>query len=265
MPPRRAGWRELGRDLAASLRFFSILPLPAAAAPPPSFAAFAWAAPLAGAIVGAVGAVALALALRLGLPPVLAAVAAVATLFAVSGGLHEDGLADFADGLAAGRSRDERLAIMRDSRIGVFGAGALTLALIARVGAVATLAAGGGGGAAAALIVAGAAARLGALVPLAALAPARPDGLGASAGRLAPPTFLAATAATAVVAIVCGLATLGVGRALLAALLAVAAAGAIAALARARLGGQTGDVAGAAALAAEIVALAGLLIGGATP
>ena len=259
------GLARARRDLAASLRFFSILPLPAAAEPAPPFAAFAWAAPLAGAINGGLSSVALIVALRLGLPAGLAAVAPVATLFAVCGGLHEDGLADFADGLAAGRSRDERLAIMRDSRIGVFGAGALTLALIARVAAVAALAASGGATAAAAQIVAGAAARLGALVPLAALAPARPDGLVASAGRLAPTTFLAAAAATAGVAIVFGLANFGVGRAVLAALLAAAAAGAIAALAGRRLGGQTGDVAGAAAQAAEIVALAGLLIGGPTP
>jgi len=254
------------RDLAASLRFFSILPLPAPADPAgPAFSRFAWAAPLAGALIGALAALALALALWLRLPPTLAAVAAVATLALVCGGLHEDGLADFADGLSAGRSREERLAIMRDSRIGAFGAIALTLALIARVSAVAALARGGWGPAAAALILAGAAARLGALVPLTTLAPARADGLGASAGRLAPPTFLAAAAATAAVALIVGLAALGVGRALFAAALAASAAGGIAALAQRRLGGQTGDVAGAAEQAAEVAALVGLLIGAATP
>jgi len=254
------------RDLAASLRFFSILPLPAPADPAgPAFSLFAWAAPLAGALIGALAALALALALWLRLPPTLAAVAAVATLVLVCGGLHEDGLADFADGLSAGRSREERLAIMRDSRIGAFGAIALTLALIARVSAVAALARGGWGPAAAALILAGAAARLGALVPLAALEPARKDGLGASAGRLAPAILIAAAAATAAVALVVGLAALGVGRALLAAALAAAAAGGIATLAQRRLGGQTGDVAGAAEQAAEVAALVGLLIGAATP
>jgi len=251
------------RDLAASLRFFSILPLPAPADPAgPAFSLFAWAAPLAGALIGALAALALALALWLRLPPTLAAVAAVATLVLVCGGLHEDGLADFADGLSAGRSREERLAIMRDSRIGAI---ALTLALIARVSAVAALARGGWGPAAAALILVGAAARLGALVPLAALEPARKDGLGASAGRLAPAILIAAAAATAAVALVVGLAALGVGRALLAAALAAAAAGGIATLAQRRLGGQTGDVAGAAEQAAEVAALVGLLIGAATP
>ena len=269
-PERRAAaarWAaRAGRDLAASLRFFSILPLPAPAEPAASaFSDSAWAAPLAGALIGLVAAIALAVALRLGLPPTLAAVAAVATLALVSGCLHEDGLADFADGLAAGRSRDERLAIMRDSRIGAFGATTLTLTLIARVGAIAALAGGGAAPAAAALVLAGAAARLGALVPLTALAPARSDGLGASAGRLAPAAFLAAAAATAAVALVVGVGWLGNVRALLAAALGVAAAGGIAVLAQRRLGGQTGDVAGAAEQAAEIAALVGLLIGAGPP
>ncbi len=250
------------RDLAASLRFFSILPLPAPAEPAaPAFSDFAWAAPLGGALIGLLAAIALAVAVRLGLPASLAAVAAVAALVVVCGGLHEDGLADFADGLCAGRSRDERLAIMRDSRIGALGATALTLALVARVAAIAALAGDGAGHAAAALILAGAASRLGALIPLTALAPARGDGLGASAGRLAPAAVLAAAAATAVVALGVGLAALGVARALFAAALAAAAAGGIAGLAQRRLGGQTGDVAGAAQQAAEIAALAGLLIG----
>jgi adenosylcobinamide-GDP ribazoletransferase len=255
-----------GRDFAASLRFFSILPLPAPAEPSgPAFSEFAWTAPLAGALIGLLAAIALAIAVRLGLSANLAAVAAVAVLVLVCGGLHEDGLADFADGLSSGRSREERLAIMRDSRIGAFGAIALTLALIARVAAIATLVGGGAGRAAAALILVGAASRLGALVPLTALAPARSDGLGATAGRLAPAAFLAAAAATAVVALVVGLAGLGVVRALCAAALAAAAAGGIAALAQRRLGGQTGDVAGAAEQAAEIAALVGLLIAAGPP
>jgi len=269
-PARRAAAARLAararRDLAASLRFFTILPLPAPAEPAgPPFAVFAWAAPLAGALIGLLAALALAVALRLGLPATLAAVAAVATLVLVCGCLHEDGLADFADGLFAGRSRDERLAIMRDSRIGAFGATALTLALVARVAAIAALAGGGAGRAAAALILAAAASRLGALVPLTALAPARSDGLGASAGRLPPTVFFAAAAATAAVALVVGVGWLGILRALFAAALGVAAAGGIAALAGRRLGGQTGDVAGAAEQAAEIAALVGLLIGAGPP
>ncbi len=255
-----------GRDLADCLGFFSILPLPAPAdAAAPAFSRFAWAAPLAGAVIGALGALALAFAYGLGLPATLAAVAAVATLAVVCGGLHEDGLADFADGLAVGRSREERLAIMRDSRIGVFGATALTLTLVARVAAVAALAGGGLGRAAAGLILAGAAARLGALVPLASLAPARSDGMGVSASPLSPTDLLAAAAATAAVAVVLGLGGLGFVRAIFAAVLACAAAGGIALLARARLGGQTGDVAGAAEQAAEITALVGLLIGAGAP
>jgi len=255
-----------GRDLAASLRFLSILPLPASTqSAEPAFSDFAWAAPLAGALIGLLAAIALAIAARLGLPGSLVAVAAVAALVLVCGGLHEDGLADFADGLAAGRSRDERLAIMRDSHIGALGAIALTLALVTRVAAIAALAESGVGYAATALILVGAASRLGALVPLAALAPARDDGLGARAGRLATGVFLAAAAATVAIALVTGLASLGLPRALFAAALGVAATGGVAALAKRRLGGQTGDVAGAAQQVAEVAALIGLLIGAGQP
>ncbi|RIK85995.1 MAG: adenosylcobinamide-GDP ribazoletransferase, partial [Hyphomicrobiales bacterium] len=106
-----------------------------------AFAETQWAAPVAGALVGlGVGAVAW-LALALGLPASLAAAFALAAGIAVTGALHEDGLADTADGFGGGRDRDGKLAIMRDSRIGSYGVLALGLSLIARWAALAALAA----------------------------------------------------------------------------------------------------------------------------
>jgi adenosylcobinamide-GDP ribazoletransferase len=255
------------RDVAAALRFFSILPAPRGGASEPSFdlARAAWAAPVAGALIGAVGAVALGVAALLRLPPFVAAALAVATLAATTGALHEDGLADVADGFGGGRSREEKLAIMRDSRVGVFGVAALVFSFLLRVGALAALAGDGFAIAAASLILSGAAGRAGALFPIALLAPARADGAGVSVGRLDVSALTAAGLATVLVAFLAGLAALEVMRALFACVVAAAAAWAASALARRQIGGHTGDVAGAAEQAAEIACLIGLLIGGRAP
>jgi adenosylcobinamide-GDP ribazoletransferase len=254
------------RDLVDALRFFSRLPTPPADAEAGlELARFSWAAPVAGALIGAAGALALALGVVLGLPSFLRATFAVATLILVTGALHEDGLADLADGFGGGLTRESKLAIMRDSRIGVYGTLALALSLIVRVGALAALARGGLAFAAASLILAGAASRAGALIPLALLPPARADGVGASAGRMEMKDLIAAGFAVVGVALLAGLGALGVARALFACILAAAAAWGMAALARRQIGGQTGHVAGAAQQAAEIACLVALLIGGRAP
>jgi adenosylcobinamide-GDP ribazoletransferase len=93
------------------------------------------------------------------------------------------------------------------------------------------------------------------------LSPARSDGLGAGAGRLEPGGARAAGVAALFVAAVLGLGVLGLGRALLGLGAALLAALAMTAVARRQIGGQTGDVAGAAQQLAEIACLCGLLIG----
>ena len=85
----------------------------------------AWAAPVAGAAVGLAGALVLALAAKLGLPALMSAGFATAALVLATGGLHEDGIADVADGFGGGATRADKLEIMRDSRIGAYGALAL--------------------------------------------------------------------------------------------------------------------------------------------
>ena len=76
--------------------------------------------------------------------------------------------------------------------------------------------------------------------------------------------LIAAGLAVVGVAFLAGLGALGVTRALFACVLAAAASWAMSALARRQIGGQTGDVAGAAQQVAEIACLCGLLIGGRT-
>src|SRR3546814_6586134 len=65
--------------------------------------------------------------LSLALPPFAAAIIALAFAILVTGGLHEDGLADVADGFGGGHDKARKLAIMRDSRIGTYGVLALAL------------------------------------------------------------------------------------------------------------------------------------------
>jgi adenosylcobinamide-GDP ribazoletransferase len=255
-------WRDIGRALA----FFSRLPTPWLGSADDAdsrfeLASIAWATPIAGAVIGAFGALALGLAMLLRLPPFVAAGLAVAALAFATGALHEDGLADVADGFGGGRTREAKLAIMRDSRVGAFGAVALALSLLLRVGALAALTGDGFGFAAAGLILSGAAARAAALAPLTLLPPARADGAGASAGRFEAKNLIAAGLSVAVIALALGFLALGVGRAVLAGLCAGAAAWAVSALARRQIGGQTGDVAGAAEQTAEIASLCALLIG----
>ena len=269
-PIRSAPFARAWRDIIDNLRFFSRLPTPSRAAEIETgagldLAEIAWATPIAGALIGALGAIALGLAVLLDLPPFLGAAFAVATLALATGALHEDGLADVADGFGGGPTRESKLAIMRDSRIGAFGTVALILSLMMRVGALAALMRSGFGVAAASLMLAGAASRAGALVPLGLLPPARADGAGASAGRLETKHLIAAGLAVVGVAFLLGLAALGVARALFACVLAAAASLGMSALARRQIGGQTGDVAGATQQIAEIACLCGLLIGARAP
>jgi len=95
----------------------------------------AWAYPLAGLVVGALAGLVAQVALWLGLPPSIAALLALAAMIAITGALHEDGLADSADGLWGGWDRARRLEIMKDSRIGTYGVLALGLTLLLRAAA----------------------------------------------------------------------------------------------------------------------------------
>jgi adenosylcobinamide-GDP ribazoletransferase len=85
-----------------------------------------------GALIGCASAVVLLVCNAVHLPPQLSALLAVAFGLLMTGGLHEDGLADTADGLGGGKSRERRLEIMRDSRIGAYGAMALIVAISMR-------------------------------------------------------------------------------------------------------------------------------------
>lgn len=240
------GWAE---DLRVAALFFTRLPLGLPGeVTGESLARALRAAPLIGLASGLLGGGAFALARALGLAPPGSALVALAVIAALTGALHEDGLADFTDGLA-GREPSERLAIMRDSRTGVFGTLALIFSLGLRAAAVTEI--GRSGEVVAALAAAAAASR--GLMPLVTLwlDPARPDGLGAMLGT--PRQEAVATAAA--IGALAALLLLGPGTGIAALVLGLAALFGVATLARRKLGGYTGDVLGAAQQVVEIAVL----------
>jgi adenosylcobinamide-GDP ribazoletransferase len=234
---------------AAATAFFTRIPVVAPPCGAVRLADGAWAFPLVGAGIGAVVASAFFLAQLLGLGDWPAALLAVLAGLALTGALHEDGLADTADGLIGGRDREQRLAIMRDSRHGTFGVTAIVLSLLLRATALAAI--GDVVHAGLALIAAHAASR--AVLPPAmlGLAPAREEGLGAAAGTPSAPLAFAAVA----LGLLISLAALGPLRAAVAFALAGAAVSASGVLAHRRIGGYTGDILGAFQQIGEIVVL----------
>ena len=201
--------------------------------------------PAVGAVVGTLsGAIYWALAGPLGAH--LAAVLAVAAGAAVTGCLHEDGLADTADALG-GSSPARRLEIMKDSRLGAFGVSALVLSLLVRVFAVSSLAPIDG---LVALLVAHMLGRTMAVAAMAAVPAAASTGLGHSYTAHLPRAWVTVSVVvSSAVAVSLGL----TGAVALAA--AAAAAVLVGLIAWRAFGGVTGDVLGAAEQVAEMAVL----------
>jgi adenosylcobinamide-GDP ribazoletransferase len=250
MMPRAELLKDIIADLRMAASFVTILPV--ASSKPAGDGAVAratWALPLAGLLVGLAGALIYKIAIRFGLTPNLAALLALTTTALITGALHEDGLADTADGLGGGRTRDRKLEIMRDSRIGTYGVCALILSFGLRWSALAAIA--NPWAVTLALCAAHAAARAGVPAFMSLVPPARPDGLSASAG--APPGRSVAVA-FALGTLVLALA-LGPGKALVGLILLSLAGLLLARLAIRQIGGQTGDILGAFEQTGEILIL----------
>ena len=238
---------ETLRDLLAALRFFTRLPLPARTDEDRPLARAALGFPLAGLVIGALTALVWAGAVSL-LPALPAAGLAIAAGLIITGALHEDGLSDCADGLGGGSTRERALEIMRDSRIGAFGAAALIITIGLRWTALGQFGVAEGVWA---LLTAHTVSRTAILPALAYSSYARKEGLGSTVADGISSTQLAMTLAVTVL-----LAILFGGLAgLVAAILALAAAFAFLKYLEARLGGYTGDGLGAMQQFAEITAM----------
>lgn len=237
-------------DVRCALGFLTRLP----GGGPGRLSEAARAVPLVGVVIGTLQALVAGAALWCGVPATVAAGLALLAGIMATGGLHEDGLADTADGLWGGASRDRRLEIMRDSRVGSYGVLALILILLLQAAALAALfEAGWIWGP---LVAAGAASRAAMIAAMSALPHARRDGLAHMSGR---PDGARAVQALAIAAAVCLLAVgaMSVWVVLVAAGLSVA----LARVATSRIGGQTGDILGATQLLVQTGTLIALSAG----
>lgn len=247
-------------DLAQALRFYSRLPVPQFSfdAEPhtlPDFSRIAWAVPIAGVVIGAIGGLAGAGAILVGLSPMIAAALTLATLVIITGCFHEDGLADACDGLWGGMTPERRLEIMKDSRVGAYGAAGLALSLLIRFAALAELFRLMGPYAGIAIPAVAGFSRVLALVPTLALEPARIGGLAASAPMPGAGALLIALAigggifvGTSVLLDVVPALWMGLVPLALVLILAIS-------LMRNKIGGFTGDLLGATQQLAEIALL----------
>ena len=239
-------------DIPLALVLLTRLPLPRL--PKHVFArqaASAWAFPVVGLVIGTLACGVGSVVLGLGLPPAAVAGVMLAVLIMTTGAMHEDGLADTADGLWGGFTRERRLEIMKDSHIGTYGVLALFVVQLLRFTGLAGLIAGGGLWT---VLLAPVYSR--ALMPVLmwALPNARGSGLSQSVG--APRALTCGIG----LAIAIGPAVMWLGAvALWPLLISTLVVLALALTARAKIGGQTGDILGASQQLAEVSLLLTLL------
>ena len=238
-------------DILVAFALLSRLPIPRL--PTSAFAAqrrAVWAFPLVGAVVSGLALLVALGGLAIGLPAGVAAGLCLAVQVVTTGAMHEDGLADTADGLWGGWTRERRLEIMKDSAIGTYGVCALILSFGLRWAALSgllTLAPG-------AVIAAGALSRAGLPALMWGLPHARPDGLSHQVGRPGlTGVFLAALIGGVLALASVGLSALGAG------MVTVLALALLAVIARRKIGGQTGDILGAGQQASELASLGAIL------
>ena len=239
--------RRLARDVLVAASLLARVPVPVL--PESAFEGAhraVWAYPVVGAALAGVAAAVGLVTMWIGLGPVIAAGLVLASLMILTGAMHEDGLADAADGLWGGWTAERRLDIMKDSRIGTYGVLGLVIVTGLRWAAYGLLLPLGPGS----VIAAAALSR--ATLPglMAALPHARDSGLSRSVGR---PNWTAALTGALVGVLIAFVAVGGV--AVWCTLVAGATAVAVGRLAQARIGGQTGDILGAAQQLSEVAVL----------
>lgn len=229
-------------------------PIPEPDDAPVNLAQAMWLFPLVGFGIGGVGAIALGVLSWAGVPAAVAATLAVGVMVWITGALHEDGLSDVADGFGGGGDKEAKLEIMRDSRLGAYGALTLAVVTVARIAAVATIAAVDVGAAIGAMIAAATWSRALFAPTMRWIEPARDDGLGAQAGTPSEGDSWKGMGLAALLVLLVLMTPAGAGTLVV---LAAGGAGAFAVglIALRQIGGYTGDVLGAAQQVAEAAAL----------
>lgn len=233
-------------DIVTALALLTRLPMPQHRFDPARPAAAAvWAYPLVGLVVGTVVVFAISILVALGLPAPLAAGLGLILGTMITGAMHEDGLADCADGFWGGWTVARRLEIMKDSQIGTYGVLALILSIGLRWQALVLLM---DADALLALVWVEAISRAAMVWIMFRLPHARPSGLSNQTGR---PDAAACAAALGIGAV----AAMMSPDMLIVLLGAAGATLGLAWLARSKIGGQTGDVLGATQQVVAVVTL----------
>ncbi len=240
-------------DIAHAAALLTRLPLPVGENT--RGAATAWAYPIVGLIIGVLAALIGVIGLWVGLPSAAVALLSLATMILLTGAMHEDGLADTADGFWGGWTREARLEIMKDSHIGTYGVLSLIIVTAARWLALWHLFDIGAGTATAALVAACTLSRASMPSLMANLPHARTTGLSHSVGATSKSTAWIAWG----IALLAAFVLTGWGVFWAAIWAAVVTLG-IARLARHKIGGQTGDTLGAAQQVSEVAVLFSLLV-----
>jgi adenosylcobinamide-GDP ribazoletransferase len=236
-------------DLRTAVAFLTRLPVPdMEGVPLANFTRAYRVFPLVGAAIGAAVGLLYFGTRIIGLPDLAGAALALGASAILTGALHEDGLADVADGFGGGLDAVAKLEIMRDSRLGTYGALILMVSFVTKLSALVALP---DAVVVQSLIAAHALAR--GVLPLVSMSlpMARRDGLATHAGR----PDLATVAIAGALALIIAVLSLPLIEALYAALIAVAGAVGTAWLAQRQIGGQTGDVLGAAEQVGETAIL----------
>ena len=213
----------------------------------------AWAYPLVGLVVALIELLIASAALWIGLDASIVAGLCLLVSIVITGAMHEDGLADSADGLWGGWTVERRLEIMKDSRIGTYGVLALGLSLILRYAAILGLIHAGVHWSG--ILIAAIGSRAVMLALMGSLENARKDGLSRSVGRPASATMMSGV----MLGTVC-IAIIGGWHVLTFVLIAAIAGLTCAAIAQRKIGGQTGDILGASQQVSEIALLATALV-----
>ncbi|MCB1494206.1 MAG: adenosylcobinamide-GDP ribazoletransferase [Bauldia sp.] len=252
---------SLGEDLATSIGFLTRLPvarlLPVSGARP-EFGRASRMFPVAGALVGLVGGAVIVIAVGLGVPLLVAAALAVAATMLVTGGLHEDGLADTFDGFGGGNDIAGKLEIMRDSRIGSHGAAALVFSILTRTAALGAIAASSAWAAGFALVAAEAVSRTAMMRMWHDLPAARADGLAHDTGPPDSGAMLTAQAIALALTFVLVWPGAGLAAVIAGILLSLAGTYILAFWTRRQIGGRTGDTLGACQQIALVSFLTGV-------
>ncbi|HZP20868.1 MAG TPA: adenosylcobinamide-GDP ribazoletransferase [Bauldia sp.] len=245
--PFRSELDALFIDFRSALAFLTRIPgsVFGATGERPAFTRAARIFPLVGGLVGLVGGAVIVVAAALGEPPLIAAGLGVLATMLLTGGMHEDGLADTADGFGGGATAERRLEIMDDSRIGTFGAAALVFSILLRVSALTALAFATGWRAAWCLIAAEAVSRAAMVGLWQALPAARVSGMSQETGPPDQQAMLVGFGIAAVIALATVIPTVGFAAAIVATAIAGGVAYAFTRISANAIGGRTGDTLGA--------------------